>query len=128
MSFKVGDIVRFKSGDYVPQWCRLTNAEYCAAFGYSLSGTYEVESVDSESVVCKGTGRHLADRFELVTKREPEICTWEADSEGNYSTSCGETFTLIDGTPEENRMKYCPYCGKPIKQAEPKNLFCTFDE
>lgn len=115
MSFKVGDIVRFKSADYVPKWHRLTNAEYCAAFGYSLSETYEVESVGSGKIVCEGIGWNVPDRFELATKRETEICNWEADSEGNYSTDCGETFTLIDGTPEENRMRYCCYCGKTIK-------------
>lgn len=118
MKFKVGDIVKFKSGDHVPRRAVITNAEYCVPFGYSLSGTYEVEGIDSEMIKCKGIGWHFADRFELATKREPEVCNWEADSEGNYSTSCGETFTLIDGTPEDNRMKYCPYCGKPIRQVE----------
>lgn len=116
MNFKVGDIVRFKSGDYVPQWHRLTNAEYCAAFGCSLSETYEVESVGSKNIVCEGIGWNVPDRFELATKRETEICNWEADSDNNYSTSCGETFTLIDGTPNENGMKFCCYCGKKLQE------------
>lgn len=45
---------------------------------------------------------------------ESETCQWQADSDGNYSTSCGETFTLIDGTPSENCMRYCCYCGKKV--------------
>ena len=114
MKFKVGDKVRFKSGDYVPQWSILTNAEYCAELGYSLFRTYEVGSVESERIVCKGIGWNVADRFELVNTCEPKVCNWEADSEGNYSTSCGEIFTLIDGTPTENGMRFCCYCGKSL--------------
>lgn len=26
-------------------------------------------------------------------------------------SECGEEWTLIDGTPEENGMRYCPNCG-----------------
>lgn len=73
MNFKVGDIVRFKSADYVPKWHRLTNAEYCAAFGYSLSETYEVESVGSGKIVCEGIGWNVPDRFELAEQpKQPE--------------------------------------------------------
>ena len=49
---------------------------------------------------------------------ESETCKWLTDSDGNYSTSCGETFTLIDGTPSENSMKYCCYCGKRLEEGK----------
>ena len=44
-------------------------------------------------------------------------CTWtqgDWDDSDCFSTSCDEEFTLIDGTPTENRIKYCHHCGKPV--------------
>ena len=38
--------------------------------------------------------------------------------EGNYSTGCGNMFTVMEGTPEENDMKFCPYCGKQLRQSQ----------
>ena len=53
----------------------------------------------------------------------PVECNWSnaegvnsEDSDTHWSTSCGEDFFLNDGTPEDNNMKYCCYCGKPIEQ------------
>lgn len=76
MCFEVGDMVKFKKGDYLPQSSRLTNLEYCTAFSHSLKGVYEVEIVDSYRIACKGIGWFLADRFELVEQpkqpKQPE--------------------------------------------------------
>jgi len=38
-------------------------------------------------------------------------CTWTENVDGNWETSCGEMFVFEDGTPSENGMKYCCYCG-----------------
>ena len=27
---------------------------------------------------------------------------------------CGEVWTLIDGTPDDNNMDFCPACGSPM--------------
>ena len=49
------------------------------------------------------------------------VCVWTCDDkwgcreDATYETSCGNAFMLNDGTPKENKMKYCPYCGKRIK-------------
>lgn len=32
-----------------------------------------------------------------------------------WSTSCGNAFIINEGTPYQNKMKFCPYCGQPIK-------------
>ena len=42
-------------------------------------------------------------------------CIWEQDENGNWATSCGEMFVVEEGTPFENGMRYCCYCGKPLK-------------
>jgi len=46
----------------------------------------------------------------------PEYCIWTEDSDGIFETSCGESWFLIGGNPESNRMKYCPYCGGKIRE------------
>ena len=45
-------------------------------------------------------------------------CRWTQDEwDGDtYSTSCGDAFVFIDGTPEENGCKFCCHCGKPLEQ------------
>ena len=43
-------------------------------------------------------------------------CEWVEDDEGNFETSCGEMFTFADGTPSDNAMKFCCYCGKELSE------------
>lgn len=50
---------------------------------------------------------------------EDETCEWTEVSHNDYyfwETECGNTFQLIDGTPSENHMNYCPFCRKIIKE------------
>ena len=49
----------------------------------------------------------------------PETCTWHQDGDsdsGLYATSCRYYFNLEDGTPEDNKMQWCCYCGKKLAQ------------
>ena len=41
---------------------------------------------------------------------------WEED--GAWTTGCANRFVLEAGTPEENSMRYCCYCGSVIKEVE----------
>lgn len=44
-------------------------------------------------------------------------CTWtDPDGEGNYDTECGNRFVVIQGTPSDNEMGWCCYCGREIKE------------
>ena len=52
-------------------------------------------------------------------------CTWEEDCEGYWNTACDNMFTLEEGTPEENQMKFCCYCGRPLKQRRYKGSIET---
>ena len=39
--------------------------------------------------------------------------------EGTFKCStCGELWSLIDGTPQDNGMNYCPNCGCRMKGAD----------
>jgi membrane protease subunit (stomatin/prohibitin family) len=44
-----------------------------------------------------------------------KTCIWKEEEEC-WETSCGNAFCLNTGTPLENGMKFCPYCGKTIKE------------
>ena len=44
----------------------------------------------------------------------PPQCRWQEDADGNWDTACGETWTMIDGTPSENHYRFCPGCGKGL--------------
>ena len=52
-------------------------------------------------------------------------CKWviEIDYGDTYSTSCGEMFTIIDGTPADNGMKYCPFCGNVILEGNEDEFY-----
>ena len=44
------------------------------------------------------------------------VCTWKmVDSDYNiWETDCGVSFVLEDGTPKENHLRYCCYCGRKL--------------
>jgi hypothetical protein len=46
-----------------------------------------------------------------------EWATVIGEPTNNYDTSCGKTFTLNEGTPKDNSMEFCCFCGKPIEVA-----------
>ena len=55
---------------------------------------------------------------------DPGWCEWTLiDAEFNaYDTSCGNPWYLEEGTPEDNKMIYCPACGRKIKVVKEKKL------
>ena len=45
------------------------------------------------------------------------VCNWhQDDDDGTWATDCGGVFVIIEGAPSDNEMKFCAYCGKPIKE------------
>lgn len=43
-------------------------------------------------------------------------CAWKYDENSEvWETSCDNLYCIIDGTPTENKMKFCTYCGKQIE-------------
>ena len=49
-----------------------------------------------------------------------EQCEWKQDENGLWETECGNVFEITDGTPHENEMCYCPYCGKTLVHIDTK--------
>jgi len=56
----------------------------------------------------------------LVLFDEVVTCTWTRDYDEyfNYLTSCKNAFELNEGTPAENHMQYCCFCGEKIEEVE----------
>jgi len=46
------------------------------------------------------------------------VCDWVEEYDGPWHTECGESFSLDEGTPKDNGMKYCCYCGKKLVGSE----------
>jgi len=43
-------------------------------------------------------------------------CQWNEDESGWWYTDCGEAHEFTTGGVEENRYKFCPYCGKTLEE------------
>ena len=58
----------------------------------------------------------------MSEKKENKYCYWSrADEDSDcWETSCDQAFCLDEGTPTENKFKYCSYCGKPLIEDENK--------
>lgn len=55
---------------------------------------------------------HLVEQVAEIA--QPKQCRWvndDPDGWNAWETECEATFELNDGTPQDNGMKYCPYCG-----------------
>jgi hypothetical protein len=52
---------------------------------------------------------------EITTFERIQDCEWSQDSEWTdnsvWNTSCSSHFVLNEGSPDDNGMNYCPYCG-----------------
>lgn len=45
-----------------------------------------------------------------------ETCEWKLDIEeaNAWGSACGHSLWFETGTPRENEMKFCPYCGRNL--------------
>jgi len=55
-----------------------------------------------------------------MTDLKSAVCTWAQETYGDvehnvWEPSCGNpAWVLDDGSPAENGMKFCPFCGRPL--------------
>ena len=83
----------------------------------------EVEQIICDSIAQKNEINRLK---KLLKDQQPKKGHWiekvDFDSNPYYECSvCGVLWTMIDGTPEDNGMEYCPRCGARLEG-------CTHDE
>jgi len=114
---KYNDIVSFEKGDI------LKVVEYQAGSGMLLKH----EGLYGFMDFFWGHGerdKKINEFFEIVNN----VCIWTAEEEdlvdfgeNSYYTSCGNDFLLLEGTPSDNNMKYCCYCGDKIEESRENN-------
>lgn len=64
--------------------------------------------------------RLKADALAMLKEQEAKTGHWIEKEDYNLDTYydcsvCGESWTMIDGTPWENGMNYCPHCGAKME-------------
>ena len=57
--------------------------------------------------------KHLT-KVECGWTRTPSII----EDEDTWTTLCGNVWMFEEGTPQDNGMKFCCYCGRPLVQIE----------
>jgi len=58
----------------------------------------------------------LSEKLKLLTDKGGN-CNWLYDwHDDKWDTACENSFVVIDATPSENGMRYCPYCGRVINE------------
>ena len=79
-----------------------------------LRGDLDAECRVSQMLLA-GNGK-LQERIKAL-EAEDGKCKWAYDDNYDmWETECGEAFCLESGGPIDNKMKYCPYCGKQLVQ------------
>ena len=77
-----------------------------------------IEELQAELVGSKDAIRILKHNLEMKKPKRGEWketdMGWDGDTAWVCSV-CGEPWTLIDGTPKENNMNYCPNCGAKME-------------
>lgn len=91
----------------------------------SVSVRHWCEHVDGQpSRMIERVGRDRASAIDAWNRRaalqsqDREPCTWKYDKAIDaYDTACGNAFIVGEGTPAENDMKFCCYCGGVLTEA-----------
>lgn len=75
-----------------------------------------------------GDKRDFADEYEKTLMiiapylaDEKGVCNWTSEgdpdyNEGRWTSDCGNDFLLTEGTPSENKLKFCCWCGKSLTE------------
>lgn len=75
--------------------------------------------VQEKVLAMRGTNEHGyhqdAASEVLAEETEDQKCTWTEDENGNWLTECGRLWALIEGSPAENGMEWCPMCGRKLE-------------
>ncbi len=75
---------------------------------------------DVSSWTEKGMPQTFREQIAAAQPGAPTCCKWKFDNESDaWETACGNMFVLGTGTPAQNEMRYCPYCGEALSVAAP---------
>ena len=77
-------------------------------------------TAQAEPIFCRDTGCSCNDElpdYAAEQAERPPTCLWSrADDDTDvWETTCGHAFTIIDGSPADNQMAFCCYCGRELE-------------
>lgn len=98
------------SADLIPYDLDELNALEKAVDGGRTSGAEEIVLGAYERLLA--TARKGLEDAERLGE-----CVWKPDDDGVYETTCGQAWVFEDGTPKENHARFCPYCGRTLRDA-----------
>ena len=61
--------------------------------------------------------QHAYRDVRIALRHATQPCNWW-EEDGAWTTGCARRFVLEAGTPSDNSMSYCCYCGSVIKEVE----------
>jgi hypothetical protein len=85
----------------------LCSADFKEPEGVADKSVWEAFNILDNSILSTPTG----------AKERIETCLWSED-DGVWETSCDKSFIIEDGSPEDNDMKFCTFCGKHLRAEE----------
>lgn len=62
-----------------------------------------------------GTGGE-SEELKVSKTTAAEYCRWVETEDGQWETLCGNVFELSEGSPTDNDMAFCCYCGRTLKE------------
>jgi hypothetical protein len=82
----------------------------------------EAEALYADS--CSALNAHMGIHAQVVNRvKELESiappCRWYQNDAGSdaWRTACGGLFSITNGTPQENKMSWCCYCGGKLEES-----------
>ena len=78
--------------------------DYCAKH----PATAVIAEMSTTEIIIADVYGHTVPSFPIGS------CTWNQNEDGAWETGCDNCFEITNGTPRENSMAYCTYCGKPL--------------
>ena len=109
-----------------PQEATGTAASHAAALANDLlERVHAATGIDDKNVRipvsrARWIIKALSDAENAARPVEPlKPCGWAYDEDGIWQTDCGESFVLMEGTPEDNDFRFCCYCGKNLPHWNP---------
>lgn len=80
------------------------------------------EAIAEQRKLIEESGGYNFEALRAEQDGRADKCIWRYDESDCYwSGTCGEDWCFTDGGPEENRVRFCQGCGRPVVLEQPTN-------
>ncbi len=111
--------------DMCPYELGTTKSKWDSADGFQAGahlGHYCVDTFERITGLVLEPGEIRRVRIVVEDLDNPAVCEWTYDDITDiWDSECGELWNFVDGGPEDNRVRFCHGCGKPVKVVGARN-------